>query len=172
MSDGVDASWFEVSATKTGYSAQSGRVVVTKSRNAPAGGGAFVNGAEAYIAVYQTNGPGETATASAKLWGAGQITTNDDGVGDVLQGHWYYPPVAGAGDDVWVKALLASGTAPTAGPALGSWHRLDVARQWDLSLIGWGSVSCVLSLSYAADSGGATVLGSGTLGLSSTQDSA
>lgn len=48
-------------------------------------------------------------------------------------GNWHVSPVAGRGNSYEVRLTQVSGSAPSSGPALATWHALTSARVWGMS---------------------------------------
>lgn len=61
----------------------------------------------------------------------------------------------------YIRATLDSGTAPSAGPTLGSWFALTTEREWSWTRGTVGVTSGVLQIDIAADAGGTDIVATG-----------
>lgn len=69
-------------------------------------------------------------------------------------------PHAHAGS-YWIRATLDADSAPSAGPALGSWHALTTTRTWTWTETDSGTFAGTLKIEIATDSGGSTIVATG-----------
>lgn len=85
---------------------------------------------------------------------------------------WYNNPTASIGNSYWVKATLISGSNPTAGNSVGTWHALSSDVFWENETTGDpGSVAySVLKLEFATDSLGTNIVATSRLVLSASTD--
>lgn len=131
--------------------------------------GAFVADGVFWIAVKLLLGVGATqATSTASLNTDGTVDIN----GSLDDRNWYDPTTVGIGSSYWVRATLLTGDMPS-GSALNTWLQLNSVRSWSLTTTGTAVVRtklCQLKLEFAADSGGALIVGTDTLEIEATVD--
>lgn len=113
--------------------------------------------------------PGRFASASAAFpsTATAELAFVTDGIYTATSQantNWFTPTTPGIGSSYWVRATLNSGTTPS-GPAMGTWVQVNVNRVWSLTQAGIGTVSCVLDLAVATDSGGTNIVSTGQAGI-------
>lgn len=80
---------------------------------------------------------------------------------------WFAPPAAGVGAQYWLNAVLASGSGPTIG-AMGAWTQMSSAQIYTYNSGTGGAASVrlgTIDFKVASDSGGATVVCSGSIAI-------
>ena len=89
--------------------------------------------------------------------------------------NWRVPTEAGIGSSYYIKATLASGSAPngSSDAALGAWHPLNTTRGWTYITSGGAAStrSGTLNIYISTTASDADIVGSGTVFLSSSRDS-
>lgn len=95
---------------------------------------------------------------------AGNVNTT---VNSVFAFRYAWKLSSDAASGFWIRATLVSGTNPTSG-TMNTWLQLSTTREWQMqNPISVGANSGVIKIEIAADSGGAQVLSSANITLSS-----
>jgi hypothetical protein len=119
--------------------------------------------------------------ASALFLGAGtasaEVRYNNDGTKDrrvnggsyIGNGNWYNPTTASIGDTHWIRFTKVSEAGATISGTFGSWLQLNSARSLSISTSS-GEATGVITAEIATDSGGVTIVGTGTVTLYAVQE--
>lgn len=158
MTAAVESGYVDITATRSGFPAQTKRFSLSKSKSAPG-----------------TDGPTQTWTASASSSDlispysmSATVTMQTDGQNSysaipggsgVMPVGWFSRVQSGIGSSYKVRASLVSGTAPT-GTQLDTWLPLSSSRSFTLS--GSTNKDCRLSV-VVADNATGQVVGAGTI---------
>lgn len=98
-------------------------------------------------------------------FGGSTVTFESDGdaTGTSYSGNasWYSPTTAGIGSSHWVRTTKTGGVGSAViDPADGAWNSLTAGVTWTVS---GGAVSYEGTVEVATDSGGSSIVGTGTL---------
>lgn len=160
LADSVDVGYIDVTATRSGFPAQTKRFTLAKSRSAQGTTG-FQAGH--YAGVYASASSG-TATALGRVKSDGRVLAQLNGGAAVEYSRWW--STLGTPAALFVKATKTAGVASVSGSALGSVIAVSAEPAWSVSRSSTqGLVDAKLLLTYYSDSGGTTVVGIGTLEL-------
>lgn len=85
-----------------------------------------------------------------------------DQFGGVATFDWYAPNTVGIGSSYWARMDLNSGTGPTSGPSLSTWHSLSSFLNWEWSRATVGITAANVTLRIASDAAGSTVVATAT----------
>lgn len=154
-----DTGYVDITATRTGYATQTARFSLSKAKSAaPAAGVVQI------IARYV-----EDATISP-INPYATLKVNADGTWDDGS-NWYYggTPPGGIYARVDIVQISSGGGTSTIG-TFGTFLPCSSAPTWKLTRTTVGFSTAFVNISFAADSGGATLLGTGTGQLSATKD--
>lgn len=110
-----------------------------------------------------------TATVTFNTDGTVSGTIGGTGSNGATGDRWYQPTESGIGSGYWIRATLSSGLSPNNGnPGVGTWLALSSGRTWGYTSGGGtlGTRDGTLLFEIASDSGGSTVVCSGSFSFS------
>lgn len=106
--------------------------------------------------------------ASAPYSATATLTLNSDGTNtrsatpsvtsNTVGAAWAASPYAGIGSAVWVRCTVTSGALSSG--TTGTWLSLSAGQSWDVTRTSLGTSTAVITLDFALDSGGTTIIGS------------
>lgn len=169
MTAAVNSGYVDITATRSGYTAQTKRFSISKSKSA-SGTDNFIQGFSVFSRDLETDGV-QTSTASITINTDGSIsyTVNDATRTDRS---WWEPNVAGVGTGKYVKAIPSGPNAGEVTGSIGTYVQLTSARTWTLPFPP-GSIdvkSAQLTFVFSNNSGGTDLIGTGTGALTAAQD--
>ena len=124
----------------------------------PLAGGTYIDGDVA---------PG-SVSCTMSVGSDGYIGFSGVAAGDLGGQLWGTPQTAGVGVGYWVRVTLTSGTFSSS--AGSGWLQLSTTRHWTRNrpTSGIGTTSCTCTVEIATDSGGASIVTSGSFTLRAT----
>lgn len=161
MTVAVESGYVDITATRSGFPAQTKRFTLAKSKSAPNTSGPTQTWFAGALGIDLTSPYSMSATVSLKTDGRIDRATSPNASPGYTSVGWYTKVLAGIGGQYKARATLLDGVAPTSG-ALETWRPMSSDVSWSLS----GSANQNSRLAIViADASTDEVVGSGTISL-------